>query len=159
MQKLLALHSRPPTDKAQAALRRLRGLHSLAESGEWYADLLYKIFADCDVGLFGGRLMGMVYLTYFHPVVELVLFLISDCKLFIALRVYTSSLIFFTCSKAEESILTIKARMLTPIPSTEPISRTSVPARVHQTSTTMIIGVAIAFELLLTQYRCWKDGI
>ena len=70
MNKLLELHSRPPTEKARAALRRLSSLHSLAESGEWYADLLYKIFADCDVGLFGGRLMGMVYVTYFHPDVE-----------------------------------------------------------------------------------------
>ena len=75
MHKLLELHSRPPTEKARAALRRLSGLHSLAESGEWYADLLYKIFADCDVGLFGGRLMGQVYLTYFHPDVEKVVLL------------------------------------------------------------------------------------
>ena len=67
MRKLQEMHSRPPSEVASAALRRLRGLHSLAESGQWWADLPFKIFADCDVGLFGGRLKGMVYLKWYDP--------------------------------------------------------------------------------------------
>lgn len=65
--RLQEIHSRAPSEAAHAALRRLRDLHSLAESGQWWADIPFKIFADCDVGLFAGRLRGMVYLTWYDP--------------------------------------------------------------------------------------------
>ena len=67
LRKLQALHQRPPSDIAFAALRRLERLHSLEESGQWWADLPFKIFADCDIGLFNGRLRGMVFLQWFDP--------------------------------------------------------------------------------------------
>ena len=68
--KLQDLHNRPPSEKAHAALRRLHDLDSLIQSGEWFADLPFKIFADCDVGLFDERLKGMVFLEWYDSNVE-----------------------------------------------------------------------------------------
>lgn len=54
-------HSKSPNSKAHSALRRLRRLHDIKQSGEWYADVPFKIFGDIDEGLFDGDMRAKIH--------------------------------------------------------------------------------------------------
>ena len=55
---------RAPRHEARSALQRLRRLHDISQSGEWYADLPFKIFGDIDVALFDGELSTMIHMRW-----------------------------------------------------------------------------------------------
>lgn len=63
---LVSLHDshRPLSPAQAAAVARLRTLHALNSSGEWFADLPCKIFTDLDTLLFGSKLRGNVCVRY-----------------------------------------------------------------------------------------------